>query len=98
MIYSGGGTWPLFLNFFKVEGLFVSDESKGSGNWTYWTNSGLGREDDIETQRIIVLDLYSMADTWKYMLPVQNVYQDPVLNTKGADVAHGKVEGIRRDW
>ena len=39
-----------------------------------------------------------IADTWKYILPVQNVYQDPVLNTKVADVAHGKGERLRRVW
>ena len=37
-----------------------------------------------------------MADIWKYILLVQNVYQDPVLNTKEADVAHGKVKEFRR--
>ena len=37
-----------------------------------------------------------MANTWKYILQVQNVYQDPVLNTKEADVAHWNGQGIRR--
>ena len=35
-----------------------------------------------------------VADTCKYILPLQNVYQDPVLNTK--DVAHGKAGRLRR--
>ena len=32
-----------------------------------------------------------LADTWKYILPVQNVYQDPLLNTKEADEVHANV-------
>ena len=32
-----------------------------------------------------------VADAWKYILLIQNEYQDPVLNTKEADVAHVNV-------
>ena len=37
-----------------------------------------------------------MADAWKYILLVQDVYQDLILNTKEADVAHVNLKGIRR--
>ena len=37
-----------------------------------------------------------VVDAWKYILLVQDIYQDPVLNTKEADVAHVIVEWIRR--
>ena len=37
-----------------------------------------------------------MADAWKYILLLKDVYQDPVLNTKEADVANVNVGWIRR--
>ena len=37
-----------------------------------------------------------IADAWKYILLIQNVYRDLIFSTKEADVAHDNVEGIRR--
>ena len=39
-----------------------------------------------------------VADYWKYIRIVQDVYQYPVLNTKEADVAHGKTWGPIYSW